>query len=245
MMFSTDDAFMDMTHSHTINIANDAELLADISLQNGVLPTSGEKTLMFAADDGSMDMTLSRTLNMTSGSASLPAGRNMDLSVEKISSSVPCLDPEFENFLASLSKPSGPSVNPGTTRVTPPAGRSFEETNASLAQIKTKRADVDKENQAPTSVSAVMEKSLTTCRRIGESSYGSALCPEEEDDDDDAFRCLFPTQEMYSQAAETTKQQQSTKTLAPLNPKGILSTNSLINGLNVSTLCISLGSCVF
>lgn len=223
MMFSTDDAFMDMTHCHTINIANDAELLTDISLQNGVLPTCGEKTVMFTADDGSMDMTLSRTLNMTSGSVSLPAGRNMDLSIEKISSTVPCLDPEFENFLASLSKPSGPSINPVITRMAPPAGHSFEATNGSLAQVKTQRADVDKENQAPTSVSAVMEKSLTTSRRTGDSSLGSALYPE--DDDDDAFQCLFPTQEMYSLAAKATKQQQSSKTLASFNPKGILSIN--------------------
>ncbi|XP_044025456.1 kinetochore scaffold 1 isoform X2 [Siniperca chuatsi] len=253
VMFSTDDAFMDMTHSHTINIAGDADLLADISLQNyNILPSSGEKTVMFTADDGSMDMTLSHTLNMLSGSTSLPTSRNMDLSVEKgnISSSVPCLDPGFENFLASLSKPGGPSVNPVITRMTPPTGGSSEETNGSLAQIKTQRADVDKENQAPTSVSAVMEKSLNTSRKIGESSYGSALYPEgdlsmgmteaqtgriqgftdDDDDDDDPFQCLFPTQEMYShldnrvsQTAQKTKQQQSSKPLASFNPKDMTS----------------------
>ncbi|KAI3363664.1 hypothetical protein L3Q82_001283 [Scortum barcoo] len=228
VMFSTDDAFMDMTHSHTINIANDAELLADVSPQNGVLPTSEEKTVMFTVDDGSMDMTLNHTLSMTSRSFSLPAGRNMDLSVEKISSSVPCLDPEFENFLASLSKPGDPSINPALTKVTPPAGNSSEDANGSLAQTKTQTCDVDKENQAPASVLALMEKSLTTSRRTGDSSCRSALCPEDKDDDDeDAFQCLFPTQEMYLQAAETAKQQQSSTTPASVSPQDTTSFKNL------------------
>ncbi|XP_033504979.2 uncharacterized protein knl1 [Epinephelus lanceolatus] len=248
VMFSTDDAFMDMTHSHTINIANDAELLADISLHNyDALPTRGEKTVMFTANDGCIDKIPS------GGSVSLPTSRNMDLSVEKIniSSSVPSFDPGFENFLASLSKPSGPSVNPVITRMTPPAGLSSEETSCSLAQNKTQRAVVDKENQAPTSVSAVMEKSLNTSRKIGELSYGSALCSkdnvsmdmteahtgrilgltdDDDDDDDDVFQCLIPTQKMRShldnrvpQTAEKTKQQQSGKTPASFNPKDMTS----------------------
>lgn len=126
-MFSTDDAFMDMTHCHTINIASDGELLADASLQDhDALPTRGEKTVMFTADDGSMDMTQSHTVNITRGS--LPSSRN-------ISSSVPSFDPGFQSLLAGLSKPGGPCS---------------AETNCSLVQGKTQRADVDKENQAPT-----------------------------------------------------------------------------------------------
>ncbi|XP_073348418.1 uncharacterized protein knl1 isoform X2 [Pagrus major] len=241
VMFATDDAFMDMTQSHTINIANDADILADISLQNfDILPTSRDKTVMFSANDGSMDMTLSHTMNMTSGLVSLPTSRNMDLSAENrnISSSVPCLDAGFENFLASLFKPNGPSVNP--------AGTTTRETNSSLAQIKTQRSDVDKENQAPTSVSAVMEKSLNTSRKIGELSYGSALCPTDDmdlteaqtgrirsfADDDSPFQCHLPMQEMYShpdsRASQTavSKQQQSSGMLASFNPKG---TTSLTN----------------
>ncbi|XP_042359880.1 uncharacterized protein LOC121955861 [Plectropomus leopardus] len=211
VMFSTDDAFMDMTHCHTINIASDADLLADMSV-------------------------------------SLPTSRNMDLSAEKrnISSCVPSLDPGFENFLASLSKPSGASVNPVITKMTPPAGESSEETNGTLAQIKTQRTDVDKENQAPTSVPAVMERSLNTSRKIGELSFGSTLCPKDDlsmdmteahtghiqafADDDDVFQCLIPTQEMYSrldnrvlQTTEKTKQQQSSKTQVSFNPKGMTS----------------------
>ncbi|XP_035851233.1 kinetochore scaffold 1 isoform X4 [Sander lucioperca] len=221
VIFSTDDEFMDMTHSHTINIAGDAELLPDISLQNyDPLPSRRVKTEMFTVNNGSM-------------------ARN-------ISSSVPSLDPEFEKFLASHSKQSGPSSSPVITRTKPASGAPSEEANRSLAQIKTQRANVDKENQAPTSVSAVVEKSLNTSRKIGELSYGSALCPEDDLSmdvtkaktdsmlgftDDDPFQCLFPTQEMYSrfdnrvsQTAEKTKQpQRSSKTLASFNPKDMTS----------------------
>ncbi|XP_023270916.1 kinetochore scaffold 1 isoform X2 [Seriola lalandi dorsalis] len=226
VMFSTDEAFMDMTHSHTINIASDATI-ADISLQNyDALPTGGEKTVMFTAGDASMDMTLSRTFNMTNVSVSLPTGRNMDLS-----SSVPGLDPGFENFLASLSKPSA-----------------TVETNNSLANIKTQKAVVDKENQVPPSVSAMRKKSQNASMRTGESSDGSVLCPEVNvsmdmteaqtgrilgvTDDDDPFQCLFPTEDMYahskkrvSQTTEMmkTKQLQSSKTLGYSDPKDMTS----------------------
>ncbi|XP_074472665.1 uncharacterized protein knl1 isoform X4 [Sebastes fasciatus] len=218
VMFSTDDVFMDMTQSHTINIANDAESRADISS----LPTRGEKTVMFTANDGSTVM------------------RN-------VSSSAPSLDTGFENIIASLSKPSGPSVNPVITRMMPAAGASSEETTGSLAQIKTQRVNVDKENQAPASVSAVMAKSLNTSRKIGE-FYGSALCLEDDSiidmteaqtghtlgsTDDDPFQCLFPTQEMYShhdnrasQTAEKTTQQQISKPLASFNTKDMTSSKN-------------------
>ncbi|KAA8583000.1 hypothetical protein FQN60_015546 [Etheostoma spectabile] len=222
VMFSTNDEFMDMTHSHTINIAGDAELLGDISLQNyDPLPSRREKTAMFSVNNGSM-------------------ARN-------VSSSVPSLDTEFENFLDSHSKQSSPSPSLVVTRTKHAPVAPSEEANRSLAQIKTQRADVDKENQAPTSVSAVMEKSLNPSKKIGELSYRSALCPEDDismdmtepeadcmlgftDDDDDPFQCLFPTQEMYSrfdnrvlQTAEKTKQQKSSKTLASFNPKDMTS----------------------
>ncbi|KAM8726119.1 uncharacterized protein knl1 isoform 1-T2 [Acanthopagrus schlegelii] len=238
VMFSTDDAFMDMTQSHTINIANDADILADISIQNfDILPTSRDKTVMFSADDGSMDMTLSHTMSKASGLVSLPTSRNMDLGAEnsKISSSVPCLDAGFEDFLASLFKPNGPSVNP--------AGTTTTETNSSLAQIKTQQSDVDKENQAPTSVSAVMEKSLNTSRKTDELSYGSALCPTDDmdlteaqtgriqgfADDDGIFQCHLPMQDAYSQPdsrmsqTAVSKQTHSSGMLASFNPKGITS----------------------
>lgn len=222
-MFSTDEAFMDMTHSHTINIANDA----DISLHNeDVFSSGGEKTVMFTTGDASMDMTLSRSFNV-----SLPTGRNMDLSVEKrnVTSSVPRLDPGFEDFLASLSIPGGPSSLTAT------------ESNSSLAHIKTQKAVVDKENQIPPSVLAT----LNTSRRAMESSYGSVRCPEADvsmdmteaqtgcilgfTSEDDPFQCLLPTQGMLAQydprVSQTTemmktKQQQSNEMLGFFEPKG-------------------------
>ncbi|XP_067427794.1 kinetochore scaffold 1 isoform X3 [Thunnus thynnus] len=295
VMFSTDDAFMDTTHSHTINIANDAELLADFPHQNRtVFSSSGEKTMMFTADDASMDMTQSHTVNMISGPESLSTGRNADISLSSsvpgldpgfknflanlskpsgssvnpliarmvptaaatvdtnVSSSTHNLDPEFKNFLSNLSKPSEPSGNPVITRMTPTAGASFDatvETNSSLAKMKTRRSEVDKENQAPTSVSSIMEKSQNKPKNIRESSFGGALCPEDDismdmteaqtgrivgfADDDDPFQCLFPTQEMYSRSdrgsksAENlkTSQQQSSKTQGSSDPKAVVTGN--------------------
>ncbi|XP_029134298.2 kinetochore scaffold 1 isoform X2 [Labrus bergylta] len=234
VLFSTDDALMDMTHSHTINIARDEDLLADISLQNyHILPTGGEKTVI-SVNGGSMDMTVNHPVNMPSGSATLPTSRNVDTRAEKknTSSAVPSVDPEFENFLANLSKPSRPIVNPAITRTAPPAGASSGQSNISLSRINTQQSDVDKENQVPSSVSAVMEKTL---------NMPSVLYPEDDvsmdmtgaqtgriqaftDDDDDPFQCLFPSQEMYShldnRASQTTvksKQQQSRKTLPSSN----------------------------
>lgn len=135
LMFSTDDAFMDITHGQTINIANNAELGADISLPN----YDG-----FPA--GVMDRTLS------SRPTSLPG---------------PCLDPGFENFLASLFKPSGPSVNPPGL--------------FSVPQIKTQRAGLDKENQAPSPGPAARGQSLITLRKTDQPSpRGETLCPQSD-----------------------------------------------------------------
>ncbi|XP_034436001.1 uncharacterized protein knl1 isoform X4 [Hippoglossus hippoglossus] len=186
VVFSTDDAFMDMTHSQTMIVAS----YADTSLQvDDALPSGGEKKGMFTADDASMDMSL------------LPA-RKKDLSVEKrnVSSSVSSLDQGFESFLASLSKPGGPS------------SLATVDTNISVAHMKTRKANVDKENLLPASVSAVMEKSLNKPRKAEESSYG--LGPDVDvsmnltevqtgrilsvADDDNPFQCLFPTQDMYA-----------------------------------------------
>lgn len=248
MMFSTDDAFMDMTNCHTINIANESVLPADICLQNyDVLPSSREIIVMSTADSRSMDNTQSRTVSMTSESESLPSGINMDMSIEKktLSSSLPCLDPEFENFLESLSKSSFPLANPVTTKMTP-AGTSSEVKNCSLAQIKPQMNDVDKENQVPASASFALDKSSISSK-ICEPSYRSALCPEDDmsmditeaqtgciqGSDDDFFQCLFPTQEMYSQSDKRvsqtsevkSKEQQSGNMLSSPEAKGMEVTN--------------------
>ncbi|KAI4801587.1 hypothetical protein KUCAC02_019472 [Chaenocephalus aceratus] len=236
MIFS-DNAFMDMTQSQTINIASSAELLESIPHQNhDVLPARGEKTFMFGARDASRDMT-------PSVPALLPTSMNLNSTVEKsnISSAMPLLHPGYENC---FSKISGPSVNPLTTRTTPAAGISSEKGNISMAQMKT--FCVDEENRFPTS--AVKNKSLNTSRKIGDFSYGSAISPQDDlsmdmteaqtgrilrstdDDDDDPFQCLFPTQEMYSQhenrtpqTAGKTKQQPISKTPASFNPKDMIS----------------------
>ncbi|CAJ1078348.1 kinetochore scaffold 1 isoform X1 [Xyrichtys novacula] len=238
VMFSTDDAFMDMTHCHTINIASDADLVADISLQNSqILPTRGEKTVMATGDDGSMD----KAVNTQSWSASLPTSRGQHVREEKkIIASVPSLDPGFESFLASLSKPSRPSANAVITRMTPPDGATSGEANN--FKMKPQQADTDKENQPLSSIPAVLEKTRNA---------SIALFPDDDVSmdmtkaltgriqafaEDDPFQCLFPSQEMYSQhdsrvsqAAERNKQQQSRKTL----PSSISKDTSSLRNLSL------------
>ncbi|XP_068610194.1 uncharacterized protein knl1 [Brachionichthys hirsutus] len=164
VMFSTDDGFMDMTH-----IANDKEIR---SLQNyDTLPNRGAKSMMFTASNTSP----SRTANI-GRSVSLP--RSKDLKVEKsnTNSLVPPVLPDFENFLARLFKPGGPSVNPTTL----PAGASAEGSNGSSARINTHEADVDKENQPLTFLSARTERSINPSGKVGGPSSGSAFCPKED-----------------------------------------------------------------
>ncbi|XP_005475132.1 uncharacterized protein knl1 [Oreochromis niloticus] len=221
VMFSTEDAAMDMTQSHTINIA--ADIPEDIPLDNyDIFPVLGENRLI---DDKATVLPLS-------------TGRIVD-----VSTSLSCLDPGFENFLASLSKPGGQSTNAVNITMTLPAEPSSEETKGSLVQIKTQRPNLDKENQVPVSVSALMEKTPHNTRKTGESSYRSALCPEDDvsmdmteaqtgrilgvcDDDDNPFQCLFPTQDMYTHSQM--KRQQSSKASGLTNPKDKV---SLINPL--------------
>lgn len=169
-MFGTDDAFMDMTQSHSVHLATGAELFSDISLHNDDT-ASREKTQIFAADDGSMDMTLSHTSKMATVPGFLP---RLESNVENksTSSSVACLDADFENFLASLFKPSSSSANPEDTRAAASAGTSSEEANPSLLQVKPPKCHVDKENQPP---AYLMEKSLKASRKRGPSSGSGAM----------------------------------------------------------------------
>lgn len=169
-MFGTDDAFMDMTQSHSVHLAAGAELFSDISPHNN--ETAGrEKTQVFAADDGSMDMTLSHTSKMASVPGFLPS---LESSVENksTSSSVACLDADFEDFLASLFKPSSSSANPEDTRAATSAGTSSVEANSPLLQTKAPKCHVDKENQPP---AHLMEKSLKASRKRGPSSGSGAM----------------------------------------------------------------------
>lgn len=169
-MFGTDDAFMDMTQSHSVHLAAGAELFSDIPPHNN--ETAGrEKTQVFAADDGSMDMTLSHTSKMATVPGFLPS---LESSVENksTSSSVACLDADFEDFLASLFKPSSSSANPEGTRAATSAATSSEEANSPLLQTKAPNCHVDKENQPP---AHLMEKYLKASRKRGPSSGSGAM----------------------------------------------------------------------
>lgn len=169
-MFGTDDAFMDMTQSHSVHLATGADLFSDMSLHNNQT-TSREKTQIFAADDGSMDMTLSHTSKMATVPGFLPS---LESNVENKSksSSVACLDADFEDFLASLFKQSSSSANPEDTRAATSSGTSSEEANSSLLQIKAPKSHVDKENQPP---APLMERSLKAIRKRGPSSGSGAM----------------------------------------------------------------------
>lgn len=145
-MFGSDDAFMDMTQSHSVHLAADAAFLPDISVHNNEL-ANREKTQIFSADDGLMDMTLNHTSRMV-GVPEFPTSLECRMEKKRQSSSVSCLDPDFENFLSTLFKPHGSSANPEDARATT-AGTLSEETNVSLPQIKAAKCDVDKENQPP------------------------------------------------------------------------------------------------
>lgn len=234
-MFSTDDAFMDMTHSQTINIGSDAELFSDLSLGTcDIFPRSREKNLLFATSDGSMAITLGNTANITSGSLSTNKSTSLNSDIRSISSTVPSLDLGFENFIASVFKPSG-GINPDDPRTGTPS----ETKHRSLVQIKTQQDDVDKENLAP--VSIVMEGSLNTSRKSDQSSYGTVFCPVNDksmdipeavagsiqtfpDDDCSAAHTqgMFPQfDHRVSQTAVKTNLQQNIRMKASLRPNGI------------------------
>ncbi|XP_034018706.1 uncharacterized protein LOC117503556 [Thalassophryne amazonica] len=186
VMFAADDAFMDMTHSHTINLASDPELRAE---NLGILPTRREK-MMPTGDDGSLGMT--KTLNEPVSHSViphqkfnlLPTGKSVDYSIatgnKNTSSLRPDLDPGFKNFLASLCKPSGPVVNPVIARVGPNAAASGKETTDTNESPVHLSAEVDKENQAPPLISALKRKSLNQTRMTRERPELRTLCPEGE-----------------------------------------------------------------
>ncbi|MED6289311.1 hypothetical protein CHARACLAT_001596 [Characodon lateralis] len=237
VVFSTDDAVMDITHSHTININMDAELLEDSSHQiYDLLPSGGDGNVT----DVFTDVPPSHSIQATNPS-SLLTDKKVDSSLEKrtISTTLPLLDPGFKNFLSSLSTPSAPSTNTVLTGMKRLTGPSSDETKSPLGQSETQSSYVDKENQVPKPLSS---------RKTGEAFRGSASGPEYDvsmdmtkahtgcilgaDDDDDPFQCLFPTQEMYEKferrAPQTRemKKQQSCKSLKSNNLKA---RKSLVN----------------
>ncbi|PWA27927.1 hypothetical protein CCH79_00000550, partial [Gambusia affinis] len=217
VVFSTEDAEMDLTHSHTININCDIDLLEDPDHQNYDPLLSGGGN----AADVFTELPPSHFVQATNQASAFLLDKKTDSSVETrtVSATPPLLDPDFKDFLSSLSKPS-----PSSTGMTP---LTSDDIKSSLA------ADVDKENQMP--------KSLSSSRNIGESLNGSGFRRDDEvsmevteaqtgcilgADNDDPFQCLFPTQEMYEKSerksrARETKQQQSCESLESNDQKGL------------------------
>ncbi|XP_042359963.1 kinetochore scaffold 1-like [Plectropomus leopardus] len=175
MRFSATDAAMDVTRSHTAIIATDVE---PQSHQNvGFIPACGETSMRFPADDVAMEVTQCLTVNIATDSADsllphqdsniLSTHENMGfpLSAKKTrrphrsqSSSAHALDQGLKN---SLSRTSGPWVNPGIARAVAPAAPPPQETvdaNGILDQIPAQKPDVDTEKETPGLISAVLEK---------------------------------------------------------------------------------------
>lgn len=215
-MFSTEDAIMDMTRSHTININSDPELLGDLSLHNyDLLLSEGDVPVVFT------DVTPGLSLQAANPSSSLLVDKKAD---STLSTSVPLLDPDFKNFLSSLSKPTPSGTNAVLTGMTLIAGPSSDETQSSFGHSETQIKHADKENQVPKALSSSRQK-------IREPFHGSTLYPEDDvsmgaDDDDDPFQCLFPTQEMYEKCegpkppAREMNKQQSCKSVKSNDLKG-------------------------
>lgn len=137
---------MDFTQNHTINIESDAELLGDSSCQK------------------------------EGGRAAADARHSVSLSADGNKESEPLFELDFENFLASLSKPSSSDrmAAPETTSPT--------------------HVD-DKENQVPNSTrsSRRVLEALSVQVDLTEGTLGGGH------EEDDPFQCLFPTQDMYAQ----------------------------------------------
>lgn len=145
---------MDMTHSQTINIADSAELLTDMSLQrNDVFPTK-ESGMVFDAAMVAMGVTSKKT-------APLPTSRSADPKshITSVSSTAPSLGPGFENFLAGLFKSNDHPSKP------------TEVTIAGISSGETQMAQLVEENQALQSLRPVLEGSINASRKMDTPLY--------------------------------------------------------------------------
>lgn len=199
-MFSAEDAFMDMTHSQTINISRDADHLTD------PLPAK-DMNVLFHADSGALGVT-PKTNESLFGSKPPPSSRSADpmSDIRSICSKVPSLDPGFENFLAGLFK----SNSPAST-----------DAEVGVASEETLKTGVDKENQAPQLVRALTEGSLNASRKRDSSRYGSVMTKALHAFPDDDCSS-FPTKEFFPHSGPTSqlKQQQSGGTAASFPTRG-------------------------
>lgn len=209
-MFSAEDAFMDMTHSQTINISRNADHLTDASLQGCDAFPAKERNVLFHADSGAMGVT-PKTNESIFGSKPLPTSRSADpmLDIRSICSKVPSLDPGFENFLAGLFKSNSPASTDAEVSV------------ADTTSEETLKTGVDKENQAPQPVRAVTEGSLNASRKRDLSRYGSVMTEAVHAVPDDDCSS-FPTKEFFPHSGPTSqlKQQQSGGTAASFPTRG-------------------------
>ncbi|XP_055005749.1 uncharacterized protein knl1 [Boleophthalmus pectinirostris] len=97
LRFSSDEACMDVTRSHTVKISSDLHLQGELES----LPLGGEKTVRFSTHDARMDMTQCLTVNITRDL--LPNSTTGPQQEAVTSLPGQSVDLEFENFFASLS----------------------------------------------------------------------------------------------------------------------------------------------
>ncbi|XP_077590645.1 uncharacterized protein knl1 [Stigmatopora nigra] len=199
------------------------ELNGKVNFENG--QDFGEKTVVFSEDDVFMDMTQSHTINIThngllDASQSHPNTLNscgnktsakretilMGLSHNmstggitdfKVTSSVSASKASSNNLL-SLSKSSGSNVT------------LLETSHSQIPQIKSQRVDLNKENQAP-SFQVYLEKEKSGHNGMDITTTHAEL-EDDDDDDDDPFRCLIPSQKMYSQSDIVSQSRHAPKT---------------------------------
>ncbi|XP_077409652.1 uncharacterized protein knl1 isoform X2 [Vanacampus margaritifer] len=209
VLYSEDEGSMEMTRSHTFNIADDEDYLTAAAQK--------KETVARSADGKSTNASPGDNANVPRDFRMPCAGR---VAGSGVVSSVPSVDPSFDNLLCSRSKSSGSDVKPSL--------------RTSLSRTRSQTAD--KENQASTLLSSGMRKSTTSSRNAGpcqEDDGGMDVTAVHTvagltDDADDPFQCFFPQQEMYSQsdAASQAKhddpnvlQKPTTMTLGSSEPK--------------------------
>ncbi|XP_024146622.1 kinetochore scaffold 1 isoform X3 [Oryzias melastigma] len=185
MVFSSEDAVMDMTHSHTINISGDADLLGETYLSDRIVEAG--------LPDLSVNMMTSRSTDFSGQKGSLSA----------VASS---LDPGFEDFLASLSQQSNSSA--GTAFAGPPRQSFGNVVGLSKTQRVEKQLPGLENSKKKLSVGfggsmACPEVGMSAEEFLTEPQTGHSLGAR---DKDDLFQCLFPTLDMFAEKKGASQQ---------------------------------------
>ncbi|XP_028997258.1 uncharacterized protein knl1 isoform X2 [Betta splendens] len=205
---TTDDIFLDMTQSHTVNIASNVDGL-----------TSRERALMKTAGSEFMGVCESE---------SQPSDRNMGLSREQEtqSSSVPGLDQEFQTLLASFSRSSAPPQTQIKVQ-TNDVGKENMVCFPKSASVMDKPF-LPRRTGQPFYESALFPEDGVS-RDVPEDCVQASSV-----DDYDFFQSLFPTQRIFSEKriSQTfeikSKQQQSSKALSSSDPKDMTSMKNFV-----------------